>query len=149
MNSAATGRRRLALAGMLTVLPAAAHEVTATLEQSPAVVITLQYADGRPFAYEGYELYPDGAEVPAQVGRTDAAGRVVFLARTAADWRLKAVSEDGHGIDRHFRAPAGAGATAPGAAAGLDRNARLLVGAALLFGVFGLLQLYLRKRKSR
>ncbi len=137
-----------ALASLLWLAPAAAHEVLQDITQTPAVVVSLHYADGSPFAYEAYELYPEGSELPAQVGRTDAAGRVVFLADDTAAWRLKAFSADGHGMDSRFTVPTTAPGPTPAGAAGLDRQTRLLVGAALLFGLFGLVQLYLRRRKS-
>jgi nickel transport protein len=139
----------LALAAVLALGPAVAHEIVHSVSRAPAVIVTLHYPDGSPFAYEDYELYPEGAALPTQVGRTDAAGRVVFVTGDNADWRLKAFSADGHGIDTRFTATAAAATAAPTDAGGPDRDTRLLVGAALLFGVFGLLQLYLRRRGKR
>lgn len=126
-----------------------AHQVSLTQARGEAVVLTLRYADATPFAYESYELYPPGeAEVPAQVGRTDAAGRVAFVPGVAGEWRVKAFTGDGHGVDRTIRVRAAAGAedTAAPPAAGPGVVTALVTGLAVLFGLFGLYQLFLRTR---
>jgi nickel transport protein len=135
---------------------AGAHEVHHAVAPGPAVVVTLSYADGKPFAYEKYELTPAGATVPAQVGNSDAQGRVVFLPGTAANWRLKAWTADGHGVDLRFAAPTTAApvpAVAPAAADAANdapsRASLLLFGLALLLAGFGLLQLFVRRKGSQ
>jgi nickel transport protein len=128
--------------------PAYAHEVHHRIEASGAVAITLTYANGAPFAYEKYALYPAGQETPMQVGNTDAAGRVVFMPGATEQWRLQANSADGHGVNLEFAAPATAAAmSAPTPAA--EQNRWLLggFGLALIFGLFGLVQLFMRHRK--
>ena len=123
-----------------------AHEIHSTVEASGAVVIALSYADGSPFAYEKYELYPADQTMPQQVGNSDAHGRIVFLAGEVRDWRLRAFSADGHGIDLRFTAPAVAG-VATDTAQAPARPLLLVAGLAVLFGVFGLIQLFLRRSK--
>ncbi len=148
--------KRLAAAIFLAQLcclagPARAHELQFQVTAAPAAVIQLRYADGQPFAFEAYELYPGTAEVPAQVGRTDAQGRLVFLPEGNGDWRLKAFAADGHGLDQRLQvAPAGGDAPAAGTPdAGLDRFARVILGLSLILGGFGLYQFFLsKKRKS-
>ncbi len=125
---------------------APAHEVLHAVETSGAVVLRLSYADGKPFSYEAYELYPDQNEVPAQVGRTDAMGHVVFLPGVSKQWRIRAFSADGHGVDLHFETPAVAGQAAA-VTPGPNRVSLVLFGLSLLLGGFGLYQLFL-KRKS-
>lgn len=131
---------------------AGAHEVHVQVSPTQAALIQLSYADGQPFAFEAYELYPGAAELPAQVGRTDAQGRVVFLPGGTADWRLKAYAADGHGTDQRLQValpeqPAVAPDAAP--AQGLDRFSRLLLGLSLILGGFGLYQFFTcKKRKS-
>lgn len=126
-----------------------AHEVVLDMTMTPAAVLQLRYADGQPFAFEAYELYPGTADMPAQVGRTDAQGRLAFLPDGQADWRLKAFAADGHGLDRRLHiAPTGATAAASTAEAGLDHFARVILGLALILGGFGLYQRYRSKQRK-
>lgn len=122
-----------------------AHELRRTVSHTGAVVIELSYADGSPFDFEQYEIYRPEGGVPFQVGRTDALGRVAFVPDAAGTWRLKAFSEDGHGTDFTFETDA------TGTAAGSDqalfwRYSTLLVGVAVIMGLFGFLSLFLKRR---
>ncbi len=125
-----------------------AHEVHHDIAATGAVLVRLTYADGSPFAYEKYELFPEGREVPVQVGNSDAQGRVVFVPGDVANWRLKAYSADGHGVDLKFAAPATGTVSAPAASAGPDRATQVLIGLAILFGLFGLVQLFVHRRRK-
>lgn len=141
--------RAVVLALALLAAPAAAHEVGLTQGGAPATVLTLRYADGQPFAYEAFELYRPDGEVPVQVGRTDAQGRVVFVADGRPVWRLKAYSADGHGVDREIRVDSAAlaGAVQDGAdSAGVPRGWLLAGGLGVIFGLFGLLQLFIGRK---
>lgn len=139
--------KRAALLLMLWAAPCAAHEIHHEIQSTGAVVVTLRYADDKPFSYEAYELYPAGKDVPAQVGRTDAEGRVVFVPGTNRQWRLKAFSADGHGVDLRFESPVvGGGAVAP--ETGPTRASLVLFGLSLLLGGFGLFQLFVKRSHS-
>jgi nickel transport protein len=133
-----------ALLFVLCVLALAArgHQVASTTTSAPATVVTLSYADGKPFAYEAYELYAGDTELPYQVGRSDAQGRVVFLVEGEGPWRLRAFSADGHGIDTELEV------TAP-SMAGKPRSewSFAVLGGALLLALFGAYQLFLRRRR--
>ena len=82
--------------------------------------------------------------MPFLAGRTDANGRLAFVPDRAGDWRVRAFSEDGHGAD--FIVPAGAESGSPGPSAGLGELGGLAVGLSILFGLFGLWSLFLRKK---
>ena len=125
------------------------HEIRLEQSQQAAAVVRLTYADGQPFAFEAYELYRPDNEVPEQVGRTNGEGQIVFLPGTRTDWRLKAVSADGHGVDQILKVSMAAtqGNHQPGATAGLPRTLLLIVGLGILFGLFGVVQLFLRKKQ--
>lgn len=130
----------------LVAAPAWAHDLQYTVVSGQAVVVKLFYADDTPFGFEAYEIYPEGAKLPVQVGRTDAKGRIAFLPDKAGTWRIKAMSEDGHGLDFTLDTDATA------ALAGIDkpfyeRHSRIVVGVALLLGLFGLLNLYVKRKK--
>jgi nickel transport protein len=81
------------------------------------------------------------------VGRTDSQGRVVFIPDRAGTWRLKVFSEDGHGADLSFTTGGEVGvrdANEPF----LERHLRIIVGVSVIFGVFGLVDLFARRRRS-
>ena len=127
--------------------PGWAHEVHHTIEATGAVAVRLTYADGKPFAYEAFEAYPEGKDVPRQVGRTDDQGRVVFVPGEAKRWRIKAFSADGHGTDIRIDVPALS--ASPGAASvddGPNRASLLLFGLSILLALFGAYQLWLRNK---
>lgn len=139
--------RRLAFLLMLWATMAGAHEVHHAIAATNAVSISLTYADGSPFAYEKYELYPDAKDIPAQVGNTDATGRVVFIPGETKNWRIKAYSADGHGVDLRFESPAlQAGPTATADAAP-GRTTLALLGLGIILAGFGAYQLFGRKPK--
>lgn len=123
------------------------HDLQYTVTDGQAVVVRLFYADDSPFSFEGYEIYPEGEKLPVQVGRTDAQGRIAFLPDRAGRWRIKAVSEDGHGLDFTLSTDAAANVAASDKPI-YERYGRLVVGVALILGLFGLVNLYLKRRKT-
>lgn len=125
---------------------AQAHEVHHRIESSGAVVVTLNYANGEPFAYEKYTLTPVGQSTPQQVGNTDTQGRIAFVPGTTRQWRLQANSADGHGVKLEFTAPDVAAPAASTSAEPLPRWLLAGFGLSLIFGLFGLLQLFMRKK---
>ena len=124
-----------------------AHDLQHRIREGAAVTVELFFADGNEFSFEGYEVYRAGEEIPFQVGRTDAHGRLAFLPDTPGTWRVKIFSEDGHGAD--ISLTTGARGGIEGADRPLfERHLRLVVGVSILFGIFGLLNLFARKRKT-
>ena len=132
----------LALCGWLPGR-ALAHDLQHRIEEGAAVSVELFFADGNEFDFESYEVYRAGEEIPYQVGRTDAHGRVVFLPDRAGTWRIKAFSEDGHGADFSFSTGL-EGAVRDANEPLFERHLRIIVGVAVIFGLFGLLTLFRR-----
>ncbi|WP_172600028.1 ABC transporter permease [Sulfuricystis multivorans] len=126
--------------------PVAAHEVHTQIDVAEAVVIKLTYANGEPFAYEKYALTAAGRQTPQQVGNTDAAGRIVFLPGQQEKWQLSAVSADGHGVSQEITVPT-RGAPSKAAAPMQPRWLIAFSGFTLIFGLFGLWQLFLRRKR--
>jgi len=133
------------------VLPAAvlagvlhAHSLSHTTGQGSALIVELRYADGSPFSYEAAEVYRPAESVPFLAGRTDANGRLAFVPDRPGDWRVRAFSEDGHGGDFTVAAAAEGGSSP--SSAGLGEVGGLAVGLSILFGLFGLWSLFIRKR---
>ena len=140
-------RLPLLLAALALAPPADAHDLQYTVSGGQAVVVKLFYVDNTPFTFEGYEIYREGAKLPYQVGRTDGQGRIAFLPDRAATWRIKAISEDGHGLD--FKLATDAAATVTDTEKPfIERYGRVAVGVALILGLFGVLNLFLRKKKA-
>jgi len=123
---------------------ALAHDLQHSIDTDTAVSVQLFFADGSAFDFESYEVYRAGDEIPFQVGRTDAQGRVVFLPDRAGTWRIKAFSGDGHGADFSFTSGA-EGTVQVANGSFIERHLRLIVGVSLIFGVFGLFNLFARR----
>lgn len=140
-------RLPLLLAALSLTPPADAHDLQYTVSGGQAVVVKLFYVDNTPFTFEGYEIYREGEKLPYQVGRTDGQGRIAFLPDRAATWRVKAISEDGHGLD--FKLATDAAASVTGAEKPfIERYGRVAVGVALILGLFGVLNLFLKRKKT-
>ncbi len=139
---------RLLLSVLLFLIwPAAAHDLQYTVVGGQAVVVKLFYADNSPFSFEGYEIYRAGEKLPYQVGRTDSQGRIAFLPDRAASWQVKAISADGHGLD--FKLSTDAAAALSGSEKpAFERYSRLVVGVAIILGLFGFVSLYLKRKRA-
>lgn len=138
--------RHLLAALPLLIGVAAAHDLQYSVTGAQAVVVKLFYIDNTPFSFEGYEIYPAGEKLPWQVGRTDALGRLAFLPDRAGNWRIKAISEDGHGLDFSVRTDAAARVEVADKPA-YERYGRVVVGVAVLLGLFGFLALFVKRRR--
>ncbi len=135
------------LAVALNATPTLAHEVHLSQQTTQAVLLELTYADGQPFAFEAYELYPAGAEMPAQVGRTNAQGQLSFVPGKEGQWRIKAFSGDGHGMDQMLQVQVSPSGTQSPPSQETDRPSRIILGLALILALFGAYQLWGRYKK--
>ncbi len=137
----------LALLPLLVSAAAFAHDLQYAVEPGPAIVVRLFYADHAAFAGQTWEVFRQGETIPYQSGRTDPLGRLSFLPDRPGEWRLRATSGDGHGLEFSLRTDASqsvAGIERPL----FDQYAKPITGAALLFGMFGLAALFVRKPKA-
>ncbi len=126
-----------------------AHEVHATTRVESLTVVTLTYANGKPFAYEQFEVTPAGTETPSQVGRTDAQGRAAVLPVTGKDLEFTATAKDGHGAKLSLAATLPATSDTAASTAAAPRWLLIASGGGILFGLFGLFQLFAtRKRRT-
>jgi nickel transport protein len=141
----------LSLALLLgTCLPSAAlgHELRHSVGEGRAAFVAVSRADGRAFAGEGYEIFRGQETSPFQVGRTDVHGRLAFFPDRAGAWRVKVFSEDGHGLELALSTDE-EGDLERREAPSLPGHLRILVGVCILFGLFGLVQLFWRTRSER
>ncbi|KQP39746.1 ABC transporter permease [Pseudorhodoferax sp. Leaf274] len=140
----------LALAVWALAGGASAHALRHEVRVGEAVVVSLHFTDGEPFAFERYELFRGKGTEPVQSGLTDAQGRLVLLpgaAGAAEGWRLRAFSVDGHGIDTAlaFALHDNAAPAPPPAEPGW---ARVALGAGLILGLGALAKRLLRSRRA-
>ena len=136
-------RALLALPAALLAGTLHAHGLSHSAQPGSAVVVELRYADGSPFSYEAVEVYRPAETVAFLAGRTDANGRLAFVPDRSGDWRVRAFSEDGHGGDFTVAAASDGGSLAP--SAGLGTVGGLAVGLSVIFGVFGIWALFVRR----
>jgi nickel transport protein len=122
------------------------HDLQYSVSDAQAVVLKLFYIDNKPFAFEGYEIYRAGEKLPYQVGRSDAQGRIAFLPDRAGNWHVKAFSEDGHGLDFTLATDSAARVESSEKPV-YERYGRIVVGIAIILGLFGLINLFLKQRK--
>jgi len=129
--------------------PMHAHEVVYEVHQTRATIILLSYDDGEPFSGARYEAGPVDSEKPALTGTTDRTGRVVIFGDAPGRWKLRAFSEDGHGIALEF--DRGAGSDAEPAPETVNSRAAVpkWVGFLVLFGVFAALRQAIRQRQLK
>ena len=123
-----------------------AHGLHHSVSEGDAMVISLFLENGAEFSNQSYEIYRPGEETPFQVGRTDALGRVAFVPDSDGEWRLRAFSEDGHGLDITVMAGGGGSATDAGAVH-RDGSARIILGVAIILAAFGVVSLLWGRRK--
>lgn len=122
-----------------------AHEVQHALTQSSATIITLRYSDDVSVAGAPYEIRPQGEADPVQMGWTDRDGRIAFAPRTPGSYRVSVFTADGHGVNLDVQVDASL-TTAHAEAPLVERHARIVAGVGILFGLFGLLMLFYRRR---
>lgn len=110
--------------------------------EEKCIIVHFYFPDNTKFSYESFEIYKNNSKTPFQVGRTDALGRAVFCPDESGEWIVKTFSEDGHGkmvkvyVDN---------ATATSTPSLFDRYKKLFVGAGFILGIFGLIEIYLRR----
>jgi nickel transport protein len=150
-------RRMIAAAALLTALTAAhagAHGIRHTVTRGDTIVVELAHESDAPFSDEHYQVFRPGEDEPFQAGRTDQRGRISFVPDRDGEWRVRAFSEDGHGVDlvvpAQLRAvavpPAEPPVESPVERSRFGRPVRILVGVVILFALFGVAAQFLRRR---
>lgn len=123
------------------------HEVSYSINQKNCYLVEIFYADGTKFSYESYEIYkPGDEEKPFQVGRTDQKGRICFLPDQDGKWRIKAFTEDGHGVNFVVEIREGENVSVKKIDF-FERFSKPVFGVGLLLTVFSVLNIFLRRKK--
>jgi nickel transport protein len=140
---------------------AGAHGLRHTVTRGESVVVTLSYSNGVAFSGEAYEIFRAGDADPYQSGRTDPFGRIVFMPDSSAAWRIRAFSEDGHGLDISIETPDPSGHPDTNEAppdtlertntgddkAPVGTGWRIAMAFSLLFGMFGVVSIFARRKR--
>ncbi len=138
--------KRGLLLWLLLTSAAWAHTVEHDVSRREAVVVTTRLGEEEA-SYAEYEVYAPGQSAdqdnPAQMGRTDAHGRLCFLPDQPGEWTVKVKADSQHGV-HGFEAKIQV--DEKGVVKALSQplvatHTRLLIGVSLLFGVFGLLSM--------
>lgn len=141
---------RLAITLWILSCPVWAHTVNYSVDGKQAVVVTVILGDEEAASFSEYEVFsPDDPEMPFQLGRTDAAGRLAFLPDRAGTWRVKVEADSQHGLHGvQFEVEVGEDQKVKSYNKPLvATHTRLLVGIGILLGLFGLLNLWRRERQ--
>ena len=123
-----------------------AHDLHHKIYTQKAEVVAFSFGEEDDFSYQKYEVYAPDKKIPFAVGRTDAHSRVLFIPDQKGIWRVKVISEDGHGgvveieVDEHMKVHAHAQTL-------YEKFQKALVGIALIFMVFALL-IFIKRRKD-
>lgn len=135
----------LVTAWLLSVGPAAAHGAFVDVTETRAVAIDARYDTDEPMAGAQVSVFaPDDPAQPWRVGRTDAAGRFVFVPDDRAGrWAIQ-VRQAGHGAMGYVEVGASGIAATSMATASTDLLQRLLMAACVVWGCIGT-ALYFRR----
>jgi nickel transport protein len=145
-------RVHVGLATLLCVLLvprlALGHALLHEVIDGEAVILRFSFAGADQPWYEPYQVFAPGGEVPFQSGRLNALGELSFRPDRAGTWRVRVVTEDGHGAQLEIEVDeAGTlAAVAGGHGHAHDHWLRVLAALGYLLGAFGLLALW---RSSR
>lgn len=127
----------------------AAHAVQHDVAVGEAVVVTLRYADGTPFAYEEAEVRAAGSSTVDFVTRSDGQGRVVFVPDGDGPWVVRVFSADGHGAEVQVDAATLRRTSVPVVTSSpMTGLARIGLGVLLVLGLFFLLARIARSQRS-
>ena len=131
---------------LLAAGPAVGHGAFVDVMETQAVAVDARFDTDEPMADAQVSVFaPDDPAEPWRVGRTDAAGRFVFVPDDRAGrWAIQ-VRQAGHGAMGYVEVGAAAGITLTSSAtAGLDPMQRLLMVASVAWGCIGT-ALYFRR----
>ena len=145
--------RLLILIASATVVHLSASEVSGNTihyeVQPKGLSVKVFYAVNDPASYSEYEVFGPGDTEPYQVGRTDRSGVLSFLPDRQGTWRVKVIGESSHGfhgvtievkVDQAFQLESFNKPI-------LAQHTKVVVGLSVIFGLFGLVALYLSRRK--
>lgn len=118
--------------------------------QPKGISAKIFYTQTDPASYSEYEIYGPGDTEPYQIGRTNRAGFLSFLPDRAGIWKIKILGESSHGfhgitidlkVDKAFELESFEKPL-------VAKYTKVIVGISVIFGLFGIISLYLSRRKK-
>ena len=138
-------RALILAAGLLYAVTAAAHGVSTTVTNGPAVIVTVTLDDGSPLTGVAWSVTAPDNAAPRRNGLTDAAGRIVFLPEVPGEWEVMVSGADGHGTSLTVTVTADMLASG-GSGSRMGGSQQLIIGVIFLLLVFGLATRFLTRR---
>lgn len=138
----------LSLFFVLVVLvdPASGHGLRYKVTRDEAVIVKVTYANKKAFSLQKYEIFRPDEAIPCLTGRTDTEGRIMFIPDSSGTWRIKAYSEDGHGLNISLGTD-GREVFFPPEESSSRNYTGLLLGLVIILGLFNLYALFLRRKR--
>ena len=125
-----------------------AHDLHHHVSQERATVVTFSFGSVDSYAFQKYEVYAPEAKIPFSVGRTDRLSRVLFMPDKSGLWRVKVMSDDGHGavvdvdIDESMHMTHYSQSL-------YEKFQKIFVGLAFIFAIFALIYMLKRRKKGQ
>ena len=147
--SSAAWLARVACAALL-LLPVLAqgHAMLHEVVEGEAVIVRFSLPGSDQPWFEPYEVFAPDSDTPFQAGRINALGEASFRPDRPGTWRVRVVTEDGHGAV--IEVTVDEAMTVAGAGGGHGHAhgywPRVLAALGYLLGVFGLLALWSARR---
>ncbi len=118
--------------------------------QPKGISAKIFYTQSDPASYSEYEIYGPGDTEPYQIGRTNRAGFLSFLPDRPGIWKIKVLGESSHGfhgitidvkVDKAFNLESFEKPL-------VAKYTKMMVGVSVIFGLFGIISLYLSRRRK-
>lgn len=118
--------------------------------QPNGISVKIFYTESDPASYSEYEIYGPGDSEPYQIGRTNRAGFLSFLPDRPGTWKIKVLGESSHGfhgitfeikVDKAFNLESFEKPL-------VAKHTKIIVGMSVIFGLFGIISLYLSRKKK-
>lgn len=127
------------------------HAHTIHYEVQPkGISVKIFYTQSDPASYSEYEVYGPEDKEPYQIGRTNRAGFLSFLPDRPGIWKIKVLGESSHGfhgitfevkVDKAFDLESFEKPL-------VAKHTKVIVGVSIIFGLFGIISLYLSHKKK-
>jgi nickel transport protein len=149
MAATRLGLIAITLAVFLAGPKALAHSIHYEVEQK-GISARIFYSANDPASYSECEVYGPSDNQPYQTGRTDRAGVLSFLPDRPGIWKIKVLGESSHGfhgvtievrVDQGFQLESFSKPL-------VAQHTKVIVGVSVIFGLFGVVSLYLSRRKK-
>ena len=126
-----------------------AHGVQGNVENG-GLVVTAQYDTGEVMSYAKVSISAPDAKLSFQSGRTDRNGRFCFFPDVPGEWKVVVDDEIGHRLELAVSVRDDLGATDTDEAAVAKGSASrwqgVITGVSIIFGLFGILFLWKRRK---